>query len=117
MAVAGFVQSPSEELLNSCTKKQLLKLVEHSDVDIGEKRLKEELKGVLRTALEENGVLSASLQGPSDISVKSVISPTVALILSSKKRYWEKLSIDKKWLEQCLEKVNIEVTTVPVRSD
>ena len=51
------VQSPSDELLNCCSKEQLLKLVEHYDVDIGEKRLKEEMKGLLRAALMENGVL------------------------------------------------------------
>ena len=35
--VNGFVQSASDELLNSCTKRQLLKLyVEHCDIDIGE---------------------------------------------------------------------------------
>ena len=51
----------AHELLNSCTKEQLLKLVEHYDIDIGEKRLKEEIKGSLRAALIENGVL----QGPS----------------------------------------------------
>ena len=57
--VTGFIQSPSDELLNSCTKEQLLKLIEHYDIDIGEKRLKEEIKGLLRAALIENGVLQS----------------------------------------------------------
>lgn len=58
--VDSFVQSPSEELLNCCKKEQLLKLVEHYDVDVGEKRLKEEIKGLLRAALVENDVLPAT---------------------------------------------------------
>lgn len=48
--VTGFVQFPSDELLNSCTKEQLLKIVEHYDDDIGEKQLKEEIKGSLSAA-------------------------------------------------------------------
>ena len=54
--VTSFVKSPSDELLNSCTKEQLLKLTEHYDIDIGEKWLKEEIKGSLRAALVENSV-------------------------------------------------------------
>lgn len=46
VTVVDFVQSPSDELLNCFhSKEQLLKLVEHYDVDIGEKRLNEEMKG------------------------------------------------------------------------
>lgn len=42
MASTGrFIQSPSEELLDSCTKEQALKLVEHSGVDAGGKCLKD----------------------------------------------------------------------------
>lgn len=61
--VASFVQSPSEDLLGSCTKEQLLKLVEYYDVDIGEKRLKEEIKVSLRAALMERGVLVGCIVG------------------------------------------------------
>ena len=38
--VTGFVQSPTDELLNSCTKKQLLKLFEHYDIDNWRKTVK-----------------------------------------------------------------------------
>lgn len=48
--VATFVRSPSE-LLYSCTKDDLLKLTDYYDV--GEKWLKEEIKGVLRSVLME----------------------------------------------------------------
>ena len=78
--VTGFVQSPLDELLNSCTKEQLLKLVEHYDIDTGEKRLKEEIKGLLRTALIENGVLQ-SQSG----NVVSAGSTAVALTFEQQK--------------------------------
>ena len=60
--VSSFVQSPAEAILNGCTKYQLLKLVEHYGVDIGDKKLKEEIKGALRAALIESGVLPATVQ-------------------------------------------------------
>ena len=40
---------------------QLLKLVEHYNVDIGDKRLKEEIKGSFRAALIEHGVLQSQV--------------------------------------------------------
>lgn len=52
-----FVQSPSEELLNSCTKDQLLQLVEHYGVDIGDRKLKDEIKLCLRSVLVHSGIL------------------------------------------------------------
>ena len=54
-SVSSFVQSPTEAILNSCTKDQLLKLVEHYGVDIGDKKLKAEIKGALRASLIESG--------------------------------------------------------------
>lgn len=38
--VPTFVRSPSEELLNSCTKDELLKLIEHYDSRVGAKKVK-----------------------------------------------------------------------------
>ena len=45
------VQSPSDELLNSCIKQQLLKLVEHYAIDIGESCS----LSIMPLTLEENG--------------------------------------------------------------
>ena len=55
--VETFLLSPSEELLNSCTRDQLLQLVQHYNVDIGEVKLKEEIKLCLRSVLVNEGVL------------------------------------------------------------
>lgn len=70
--VVSFVQCPSEELLNSCTKEQL---VEYYEVNIGDKWLKEEVKGLLKTTLVEKGVLPATVQAVDD----SVVSHPVVL--------------------------------------
>lgn len=56
-SVESFVQSPSEELLNSCTKDQLLQLVEHYGIDVGDRKLKDEIKLCLRSVLVHKGVL------------------------------------------------------------
>uniref|UniRef100_A0A671UNG2 SCAN box domain-containing protein n=1 Tax=Sparus aurata TaxID=8175 RepID=A0A671UNG2_SPAAU len=108
--VTGFIQSPSDELLNSCTKEQLLKLIEHYDIDIGEKRLKEEIKGSLRAALIENGVL----QSPSG-NVAFVGSTAVALTFEQQKELLllqmerDKLGIEKERLRRSLEKEKLEL--------
>ena len=80
-SVSSFVQSPTEAILNSCTKDQLLKLVEHYGIDIGDKKL-EEIKGALRAALIESGVLPATVQ--SNAVVQSV-SPPVGLTFEQQK--------------------------------
>lgn len=56
-SVEDFVQSPSEELLNSCIKDQLLQLVQHYGVDVGDGKLKDEIKLCLRSVLVHRRVL------------------------------------------------------------
>jgi len=48
--VEDFVASPSEELLDNCTKEQLIKIAEHYaiEIDSNDKKLKENLKAVLK---------------------------------------------------------------------
>ena len=53
----GFVQFPCEETLDGFTKEQLLRLAEHYEVEITDKRLKETVKSILKANLEEMGVL------------------------------------------------------------
>ena len=79
-SVGSFVQSLSEPILIGCAKVQLLELVEH--YDIGDKKLKEEIKGALRAALIKSGVLPATVL--SNAVVESV-SPTVGLTFEQQK--------------------------------
>ena len=43
-----FVKAPSEELLDSCTKEQLLKIVERYEIQISDKQLKDTVKSILK---------------------------------------------------------------------
>lgn len=55
--IAEFLKSPSEKILDGYTKEQLLKIAEHFDIDIGDKRLKDTVKSVLKANLFERKVL------------------------------------------------------------
>lgn len=52
-----FVTSPSCEFLDKCTKEQLLKVADRYQVVISDKRLKENIKVVLKAKLIEKGIL------------------------------------------------------------
>ena len=56
-SVDEFVHSPSDHLLNQYTKDQLLKIADHYGIDIGDKRLKENIKAILKANLVEVGIL------------------------------------------------------------
>ena len=58
-SVEDFVRSPSEDLLEQCTKEQLLKIAEH--FQISDKRLKETIKHTLKGRLLEEGILVMKL--------------------------------------------------------
>ncbi|KAL3967153.1 FMS-like tyrosine kinase 1 [Sarotherodon galilaeus] len=113
--VDAFVQSPSEELLNSYTKEQLLKLVEHYDVDVGDKRLKDEIKGALKAALVKKGVLPGKMQTLGAEVDQSVVSTAVALSFEQQKELLllqmerDKLSIEKERVRHSLEKEKMEL--------
>lgn len=54
--VDEFLHSPSDHLLSQCTKDQLLKIAEHYDIDISDKRLRDNIKAILRANLLDAGV-------------------------------------------------------------
>lgn len=47
-SVAECFASPSEKVLDLCTKEQLLKIADHYDVDVGDKCLKDRVKAILK---------------------------------------------------------------------
>lgn len=57
-AVEEFIASQSEEVLDLCTKEQLLKIAEHYDIDFSNNMLKERQKAIVRSSLIEKGVLA-----------------------------------------------------------
>ena len=64
MNIEDFFDSPSEEWLDLCTKEQLLKIAEHYEIDIGDKRLKDRVKAILKSNLFEIKVLTDPPVGP-----------------------------------------------------
>ncbi|XP_030294105.1 uncharacterized protein LOC115594274 [Sparus aurata] len=77
--VAEFVKAPAEELLDKCTKEQLLKIAEHYDIDISDKRLKDTVKSILRANLSEMGVLTGGAQPLGLDKVEGLASPVVTV--------------------------------------
>lgn len=56
--ISDFVKAPSEDFLNKCTKEQLLKIADHFEIDISDRRLKDTVKSILTANLTEMGVLA-----------------------------------------------------------
>ncbi|KAL7401353.1 hypothetical protein ABVT39_026844 [Epinephelus coioides] len=52
----AFIAAPSEEALERCTKEQLIKLADHYSVDVGDRKLKGEIKVALKVKLLELGI-------------------------------------------------------------
>ncbi len=61
--VEAFCETPSEELLDGCTKEQLLKIADHYSVDISDKRLKDTVKSILKAKLYEMEILPGKMGG------------------------------------------------------
>ena len=55
--VADFVKAPSEALLDKCTREQLLKIADHYQIEVGDKRLKDAIRSILKANLADMGVL------------------------------------------------------------
>ena len=49
--------TPSEELLEQCTKEQLMKIPQHYSMEADPKRTKENLKSIIKANLQESDVL------------------------------------------------------------
>ena len=61
--VADFVKAPWEALLDKCTREQLVKIADHYQIEVGDKRLKDAVKSILKANLAEMGVLAEESSG------------------------------------------------------
>ncbi|XP_050923269.1 uncharacterized protein LOC127139346, partial [Lates calcarifer] len=59
--VEEFLKVPTEELLERCSREQLVRIAEHFKMDVGDKRLKENMRNILKENLLEVGVLSQQI--------------------------------------------------------
>lgn len=73
-SVEEFLKAPSEEFLERCSRDQLLRIAEHYELDVGDKRIKENIKNIIRENLIEAGVI-----GPKSLVAEvDVLSAPVA---------------------------------------
>lgn len=56
-SVLEFFESPSETFIKYCTKEQLLQIAEHYSIAVSDKKLKDEVKSAVLSALWKTGVL------------------------------------------------------------
>lgn len=62
--VSDFVKALSEGLLDRCTREQLLKIMDHYRIEVGDKRLEDVVRSILKTNLADVGVLAVEGCGP-----------------------------------------------------
>ncbi len=65
--VEDFVEAPSVEFVEQCTKEQLLKLAEHYDKYVSDRRLKENVKAIVLANLYDLGVLKSTTVPPAGV--------------------------------------------------
>ncbi|CAG5925684.1 unnamed protein product, partial [Menidia menidia] len=65
-AVDEFLREPSEEGLERCTREQLLKIAEHFQLEVGDKRSKDNIRAIIKANLTDSGVL-----GPTKLQATS----------------------------------------------
>ncbi len=88
--VEKFLRAPSDEFVEQCTKEQLLKIAELYDIYVSDKRLKENVKAIVRANLYEMGVLKSQTVSPvegkaaEDVSAQDSCS-NVSLIFEQQK--------------------------------
>lgn len=76
--LSDFVEAPSEEFIDECTKEQLLKIAAHYKVDIPDKRLKDNVKSILKANLSAMGVLAVGSDQSLDPTNTAGLSPPLA---------------------------------------
>ncbi|KAG7471700.1 hypothetical protein JOB18_048960, partial [Solea senegalensis] len=58
-SVDEFLKAPSEELLDHCSREQLLRIAEHFQLEVGDKRMKENIKNIVKANLVDFGIFKA----------------------------------------------------------
>lgn len=55
--VEDFLKAPSEDFLDRCTCDHLLRIADHFNLDIGDKRNKDSIKAIVKANLTESGII------------------------------------------------------------
>lgn len=85
-----FIATPSEEFLDQCTRDQLLKIADHYEITVGDRRLKENARTIIKAYLYDMEVLKPvqKLRSPTNFALDGVsqdVSPGVALNFEQQK--------------------------------
>lgn len=111
-----FLRAPSEELLECCSREQLVRIAEHFNLDVGDKRMKENIKGIIKANLTHLGVFktkvhavgpvgdSANLSGCSDVGLTFEQRRELLLLQTE----MEKLAVEKLRREAEMKRLEIE---------
>lgn len=80
--VKAFLEEPSEQWLDECSREQLLKIVDYYEVDVGDRRVKETIRSNLKVHLCKMKVLGTVKEAGASVCDDSVASLGVGLGLS-----------------------------------
>ena len=78
-AVSDFFDRPSEDFLDQCLREHLVKIAEHYEIVVGDKRLKENVKAILKANLFEMNILKPK---PATVSVDGALGVQAPLALN-----------------------------------
>lgn len=119
--INAFIESPSYTLLGKCTKKQLLRIAAHYEIDVVDKKLKESIKAELTLKLCERDILSMEVDKDLIVSAQMQTDLTSVLTFEQQKvllllqMEHERLKQHSEYDRMELEKAKIEVEVLKLR--
>ena len=73
-SVEEFLKAPSEELLEGCSREQLVRIAEHYDLDVGDKRMKENIRNIVKANLIDRGVFVSQPRSVHPVAERADVS-------------------------------------------
>lgn len=73
-SIEDFFNAPCETLLDQCNRDQLLKIAEHYKISVGDKRLKENVRAIVKANLCELNVFAPQLESPFSSNMAGAVS-------------------------------------------
>lgn len=109
-SVEEFLKEPSEEPLEGFSREQLVYVAEYFNLDVGDKRMKENMKNIIKTNLFDQGCFKTGSVGDSDVCVRDDVTLTFEqrkelLCLQTE---MEKLAVEKLRRETELKRLELE---------
>lgn len=99
----------SEELLERCSREQLVIIAKHFKLDVGDKRMKENVRGLIKANLTDLGVLLDKAQAGHPV-VSSVLPGDVGLTFEQRQRLLSlQLKTERVRTQADLRKLELEV--------